>query len=111
MLDIEEAGGVIMHVAYCPHTPDGGCTCRKPLPGLLNESLAALDITAPNALMIGDSIRDIQAAHAAGAQAWLVQSGHGDAADILKQARALMPDIPVYDDLASAVDALLETNA
>ena len=107
MLAIEEAGGRITHVAYCPHAPDAGCTCRKPLPGLLNEALTTLEVDAADALMIGDSIRDVQAAHAAGAAAALVQSGHGNAADIFAASRELFPDIHAYPDLAAAVDALL----
>jgi len=107
MLAIEEAGGEIGYVAYCPHGPDDGCFCRKPLPGLLLESLDALGVAACDALMIGDSIRDVQAAHAAGVTCWLVQSGYGDADKILQKSRELMPDIPAYADLPAAVDALL----
>jgi len=110
MLAIEEAGGEIAHVAYCPHAPDDGCTCRKPLPGLLNESLALLGVAAEDALMIGDSIRDVQAAHAAGAQAVLVQSGYGNAADILEKSRALFTDIHAYPNLVTAVNALPDIN-
>jgi len=110
MLAIEEAGGEIAHVAYCPHAPDYGCSCRKPLPGLLNEALHALNVDASDALMIGDSIRDVQAAHAAGAAAALVQSGHGNAADIFRESRQLFPDIHAYPDLAAAVDAILNSN-
>jgi len=107
MLAIEEAGGEIAHVAYCPHAPGDGCACRKPLPGMINESLQVLQISAAEALFVGDSIRDVQAAHAAGVAAMLVQSGYGDAAAILEKSRALMPDIRCYADLAAAVDALL----
>jgi len=108
MLAIEEQGGEIAHVAYCPHGPDDGCVCRKPLPGLLEESIAAMDVSAADALMVGDSIRDVQAAHAANVPVWLVQSGHGDAAAILQKSRALIPDIRAFASLAAVVDALLE---
>jgi len=108
MLAIEEKGGEIGYVAYCPHGPDDACDCRKPLPGLLEEALGSLNVAAPDALMIGDSTRDVQAAHAAGVSACLVQSGYGDADKILEKSRELMPDIAFYPDLASAVDALLK---
>jgi len=107
MLAIEEKGGEIAHVAYCPHGPDDGCACRKPLPGMIDESLQVLQIPAAEALFIGDSVRDVQAAHAAGVAAMLVRSGYGDAAAILEKSRALMPDIRCYADLAQAVEALL----
>lgn len=108
MQAIEEKGGEISHIAYCPHAPDDTCRCRKPLPGLLEQTLAALGIKANEALMIGDSARDVQAAHAIGMPVWLVQSGYGDADAILKKSRALVPDTRVFDDLAAAVDSLLD---
>jgi D-glycero-D-manno-heptose 1,7-bisphosphate phosphatase len=107
MLAIEEAGGFISHVSYCPHAPDEGCLCRKPKPGMVLDCLAACDVPAARAVMIGDSLRDIQAADAAGVTGILVQSGYGDASAILHDARALMPDIAAFENLAMAVDAIL----
>lgn len=112
MIDaIEAAGGRIAHTAYCPHAPEDGCDCRKPKPGLLVEALAALGVDAGDALMIGDSIRDVEAAVAVGVRPMLVQSGYGDAATILAKAQRLAPDIHAYDNLAAAVDALLQEAA
>lgn len=109
MQAIERAGGRIAHVAYCPHGPDDGCACRKPAPGLIVECLRKLGLAdrPGEALMIGDSLRDIEAAHAAGVKAWLVQTGYGDAVATFEKARALMPGIRVFADLAEAVHALL----
>ncbi len=110
MLAIEQAGGFISHVAYCPHGPDDHCFCRKPKPGMVLETLQALDIeNQPEAaLFVGDSIRDVQAAHGAGVPAMLVQSGYGDADVILDKSRHLQPDIRVYADLSEAVDMILQ---
>ena len=110
MLSIEEAGGFIDHVAYCPHAPGDGCNCRKPKPGMVLETLHILGLSESpgEALFIGDSLRDIEAAHAAGVPAMLVESGYGNESVILEQARRLMPAIHSFPDLAAAVDALLE---
>jgi D-glycero-D-manno-heptose 1,7-bisphosphate phosphatase len=110
MQAIEAAGGHIAHVAYCPHGPEDGCDCRKPLPGMVTESLQALGLqdTPQDTLMIGDSLRDVQAANAAGVPAMLVQSGYGDAVTILEKARALDSTIQAFDDLAAAVRHILE---
>jgi len=107
MLSIEEAGGFITHASYCPHKPDDCCNCRKPKPGMLFETLDALSLPANQALFIGDSIRDVEAAHAANMPVELVQSGYGDAEMILEKSRLLVPSIKAYTDLAAAVDDLL----
>lgn len=109
MLAIEQAGGFISHVAYCPHGPDEHCSCRKPKPGMVLETLQALGLQhqPEAALFVGDSIRDVQAADAADVTAALVQSGYGDAAGILETSRRLQTGIVAYADLAAAVDAIL----
>ena len=109
MLAIEQAGGFISHVAYCPHRPDEGCACRKPKPGMVVDTLQALELAdqPERALFIGDSTRDVAAAHAAGVTAMLVQSGYGDAAAILQDARQLQADIQACSDLADAVELIL----
>lgn len=110
LLAIEEAGGMLAHAAYCPHAPEEKCSCRKPLPGLIFEALDALDVEADDALMIGDSTRDIEAARAAGVEAILVQTGYGNAEMILQRSLVINPEIKACPDLASAVDMLLEGN-
>jgi len=109
MLAIEEAGGEIAHTAYCPHAPEDECNCRKPAPGLIDETLARLKIASQveNVVLVGDSVRDVQAAMAAGVTPVLVQTGYGDATAILEQSCQLMPDIHHFSDLAAAVDNLL----
>jgi D-glycero-D-manno-heptose 1,7-bisphosphate phosphatase len=108
---IEAAGGRIAHTAYCPHAPQDDCACRKPRPGLLIEALAALGVEAGEAVMIGDSLRDVEAAVAVGVRPVLVRTGHTDPDIILAKAQRLVPDIPAYADLATAVDALLQEAA
>jgi len=110
MIDaVEAAGGRIAHTAYCPHAPEDGCDCRKPKPGLLIETLQALGMKdAEDAIMIGDSARDVEAAVAVGIRPVLVRTGYGDAGAILAKSRRLVPDIRVYDNLAAAVDTLLQ---
>ncbi|HKI60106.1 MAG TPA: HAD-IIIA family hydrolase [Mariprofundaceae bacterium] len=107
LLAIEEGGGMLTHSAYCPHKPEDQCSCRKPLPGLIFESLDALGVDAKNAVMIGDSTRDIEAAHAAGVPTMLVQSGYGNAEVILQKSLVINPDIKAFADLAEAIDYIL----
>jgi len=64
----KEKGVKIQKVYHCPHHPNisGECECRKPKPGMLLEAAKAFNIDLEHSVLVGDSERDIQAAHAAG---------------------------------------------
>lgn len=102
---VSAAGGRIDHIVICPHGPDDGCDCRKPQPGLLLQVGEHFDMEMQNVPFIGDSVRDLQAALAAGARPILVRTGNG------LEAEAGLPaglgDVEVFDDLRAAADALL----
>jgi len=63
-----ERGVEISQVYHCPHHPDisGECECRKPHPGMLLKAAEELNIDLEDSVLIGDSERDIEAAHRAG---------------------------------------------
>jgi len=74
---VQDAGGRIDAVFFCPHGPDDGCDCRKPRPGMVLEILRRFRVDPADALLAGDSLRDLQAANAAGVRAALVLTGNG----------------------------------
>jgi len=97
-------GGNIAGIYFCPHTPEDGCHCRKPKPGLLEEISERCNVDMLDVPVIGDSVRDLQAAAAIGARPILVCTGNGhDAMRTGFKGRQL----EVYDDLAAAVAALI----
>ena len=100
---VEEAGGEITTIKYCPHGPDDGCDCRKPLPGLVTQIEEELGISAEGAWFIGDSLRDLQAGLAKGCKPALVMTGKGEKT-LLKmlttEVEAEIKQAPVYTDLA-----------
>lgn len=102
---VAELGGRIDGIFFCPHTPQDGCACRKPAPGLLRQIGQRLQMDLAGVPMIGDSAKDVQAARAAGARSVLVRTGNGQAA--LQELGENAVNLPVYDDLAAAVDAIL----
>ena len=51
---------------YCPHTPDAGCPCRKPAPGLFVDAARELGLDLASSIMLGDKASDIAAGRAAG---------------------------------------------
>ena len=99
-----EGGGLIEAVFFCPHGPADKCNCRKPLPGMFHDIAARLRIDLQGVPAIGDSLRDIQAAQAAGASPHLVKTGKGFGTVSHPD---FDPAVPVYNDLYSAVDHLL----
>lgn len=74
---IEEDGGSIDKIYYCPHHPNAGCECRKPNPGMLLQASQENAFDISKTCFIGDSYTDIQAAWNAGAHPILVLTGHG----------------------------------
>ncbi len=105
---IAAAGGRIDQVYVCPHHPDENCPCRKPAPGLLRQAAAEWSLDLAASVMIGDSISDVQAALAAGADPILVQTGLGAgyAQDLLQ---AGLESTPVLPDLAAAIARVLSS--
>lgn len=98
------AGGRVDGIFYCPHAQDAGCRCRKPQPGLLEEISRRLGIGLDGVPVIGDSLRDLQAGTAVGAQPILVLTGKGKNT---RKAGGLPPQTLIHADLAEAVRALL----
>jgi len=98
------AGGRVDRVVVCPHGPDDGCTCRKPKPGLLLELARHYDISLQDVPIIGDSLRDLQAAVAAGGRPILVRTGNG--ASTAEQLPPELGDVEVFDDLAAVAAQL-----
>ncbi|OUS34864.1 D-glycero-beta-D-manno-heptose-1,7-bisphosphate 7-phosphatase [Oleispira antarctica] len=107
---VEEAGGEIASIKYCPHGPDDACDCRKPLPGLVVQIEAELGISAEGAWFIGDSLRDLQAGLTKGCKPALVMTGKGEKT-LLKMlttdVEAEIKQAPVYTDLAHFTRKLL----
>ncbi len=68
----EELLGPIGPLFVCPHAPDEGCNCRKPMPGLVRRAAEALGVAIERCVLIGDIGADVDAALAAGARPVLV---------------------------------------
>jgi D-glycero-D-manno-heptose 1,7-bisphosphate phosphatase len=72
---IAAAGGRVDALYLCPHAPEDGCDCRKPQPGMLLQAARELGFALPDAWMVGDHPRDVEAARRAGCRAVLVDDG------------------------------------
>jgi len=101
---VSAAGGRVASIVVCPHGPDDACGCRKPKPGLLLDLGHHYGISLADVPVIGDSLRDLQAAAAAGARPILVRTGNG--ASTAEQLPPELADVEVFDDLAAVVAQL-----
>lgn len=75
--EVQQAGGRIDAVFFCPHAADAGCGCRKPAPGMLLDIGRRMNVDLKDVPMVGDSRKDLEAAQAAGARPVLVLTGNG----------------------------------
>lgn len=96
---VVQAGGRIDAVFFCPHAADSKCECRKPKPGMLVEIAHRYNLEMTEVPVVGDSLRDLQAAVTVGAQPVLVLTGKGEAtsreAD-LPEATQVFPSLAHY---------------
>jgi D-glycero-D-manno-heptose 1,7-bisphosphate phosphatase len=105
-------------IYYCPHHPEVGdppyrkaCGCRKPAPGMLERARDEMGIDLAASYMVGDSAKDLEAGHRAGAKKVLVLTGYGQG-ELAHQSHAwsVRPD-HVAADLLDAVSWILEREA
>jgi D-glycero-D-manno-heptose 1,7-bisphosphate phosphatase len=68
-------GGKIDAIFYCPHTPEDRCDCRKPAHGLFTQIGERFGVDLTGVPAVGDSLRDVQAAQAAGCELHAVKTG------------------------------------
>lgn len=67
---------------YCPHTPDDGCACRKPEPGMLLQAVTEWGIDPRRSFLVGDKLSDVEAGRRAGCATALLTTTPTGAADI-----------------------------
>lgn len=101
--EIQQRGGYLGLITYCPHGPDDNCDCRKPLPGLLTQVAEYYKIPLDGVWFVGDSLRDLQAAVAANAQPVLVCTGKGEQT----REKSLPENTLIFADLSAIADHLL----
>ena len=95
---VEQAGGRIKDIFFCPHTPDQGCDCRKPKPGMILQAVSCHGIDLKKAFMVGDSAKDIECGKNAGcAKTILVKTGNGEKALAALTKKGIAPDFIAKD--------------
>lgn len=100
---VAEQGGEVGLIVYCPHGPDDGCDCRKPRPGMLKTIARHYQAELAGVWFVGDSMGDLEAAVAVGAQPVLVKTGKG----CRTLAKALPQETLIFENLAAVARELI----
>lgn len=100
---IRSAGGRLAGIFICPHGPGDGCPCRKPRSGLLQVVEQHFGLSLRHCPVVGDSMRDLEAAYRIGARPILVRTGNGERTP----ADASIRVNEVYANLAAVAEQLV----
>jgi len=103
---LSEQGIAIDGIYYCPHSTTGtvgwyasACTCRKPMPGMLQRAAGEHGIDLRRSWIVGDILHDVEAGHRAGCKAALINNGNETQ---WQQSPLRIPDIMVNDVYSAA---------
>ena len=105
---VGDGGGMISAVFYCPHSPDAGCSCRKPKTGLLQRAEIELEISLAGDYFVGDSLKDLQAASSFNMEPILVRTGKGRQTE-LSLSKKVRDKTHIFNNLESAVNWVLKS--
>ena len=99
-------GGRIDAVFFCPHTPEDRCECRKPLPGMMVDIGDRYGVDLSAVPVVSDTLRDMEAASAAGCPAHLILSGRAAQLDDAQREQLLqrVPAVQIHASLSAFVD-------
>lgn len=90
----------------CPHDNFENCKCRKPKPGLILNALKKFNINPWEAVMIGDSLKDINASLKASLKEEIFISK--DAKSQLISQMKLKKEVPIFDKTSKALNYIEE---
>ncbi|MFV8782891.1 D-glycero-beta-D-manno-heptose 1,7-bisphosphate 7-phosphatase [Microbulbifer sp. SA54] len=109
---VEDAGGEIAAIFYCPHRDEDHCRCRKPNTGLLDAIEAEFDTSLHDCYMVGDRRKDLEAAAAKGCKPVLVKSGCGERTlqDLIHNPDPHLAATLVFEDLAQFASFAAESS-
>ncbi len=90
-------------VAFCPHTPDDDCLCRKPRTGMADQIAAELNasIDFPASWTIGDKPSDVGFGKGLGTNTGLIRGPHWQPGELIEQ-----PNL-IGNSLHEIVEAIL----
>jgi D-glycero-D-manno-heptose 1,7-bisphosphate phosphatase len=100
---LAQVGGRLDAIFFCPHPADSTCNCRKPKPGMLINISERFNVDLTGVPVVGDGLRDLQAAVTVGGLPCLVLTGKGEKT---REEPELPPQTVIFDDLAAVAAKL-----
>ncbi|WP_284337832.1 D-glycero-alpha-D-manno-heptose-1,7-bisphosphate 7-phosphatase [Comamonas sp. NoAH] len=98
--ELAAVGARIEAVFFCPHTPEEGCSCRKPAPGLLQQIAARYGAEPDEIWVVGQDTKHLEAGEAIGAHVVWLQLGE------TAPLNGVFQDVPRYVSWKALADAL-----
>ena len=93
-------------IYVCPHHPNDGCRCRKPMPGLIEQAVLHHGFVPKESFVIGDKSLNIGCGRGVGAFTILVRTGYGAETEHAGEAQpaAVVDDV---DDASKLIQSML----
>ena len=107
---VQQAGGQIDGIWFCPHTAAARCNCRKPAAGMVLDIIDRFNVKASEVYMVGDSLRDLQAIATAGGKPILVRTGKGHKT-LAQESEHLPAGTQIFDDLMAFSQHLMQPSS
>ena len=104
---IQDAGGRVDLITFCPHLPDAGCDCRKPQLGLLKQIHKTNPLNGDTDWMVGDTASDVAAGQKMGLRSAMVTTGKGQ--DELDKGTVSRETTPVFGCLKDFAEWVVTT--
>ncbi len=109
LTQLHALGGEIDAIFFCPHGSNDVCVGRQSLAGLWGELQQRLKCHPQGVDAVGDSLAELQAAEAAGAQPVLVRTGKGKITEETLHSgdwEGGFREVAIHQDLAAYVESL-----
>lgn len=106
---IQQAGGKLEGVFFCPHAPEDNCTCRKPEIALFTQVEEKFGISLAGAYAVGDSRRDLEAAIKKQCKPVLVLTGKGKKTQAQLNSLDHHQQVTVFNNLHEFAENLLSS--
>ena len=107
---VQQAGGQIDGIWFCPHTAADECNCRKPKPGMVEDIITRFNASSEDVNILCNSLRDLTSNAAVGGKSVLVLTGKGEKT-LQNEGDQLPEGTLVFDNLMAFSQYIMQQQA